>query len=71
YELVRILWKQFSITDIPVLLLTARSQPQDLDKGFLAGAIDYVTKPVDALDLRSRVAALIKVKRSIQERHRM
>ncbi|WP_336634745.1 ATP-binding protein [Lysinibacillus fusiformis] len=71
YELVRLIRKQFSITDLPVLLLTARSQPQDLEKGFLAGANDYVTKPVDALELRSRVAALIKVKRSIQERHRM
>ncbi|XRD26797.1 ATP-binding protein [Lysinibacillus fusiformis] len=71
YELVRLIRKQFAITDLPVLLLTARSQPQDLEKGFLAGANDYVTKPVDALELRSRVAALIKVKRSIQERHRM
>ncbi|MBE5083292.1 response regulator [Lysinibacillus sphaericus] len=71
YELVRLIRKQFSITDLPVLLLTARSQPQDLENGFLAGANDYVTKPVDALELRSRVAALIKVKRSIQERHRM
>ncbi|KPN97132.1 ATP-binding protein [Lysinibacillus sp. ZYM-1] len=71
YELVRIIRKQFSITDLPVLLLTARSQPQDLENGFLAGANDYVVKPVDALELRSRVAALTKVKRSIQERHRM
>ncbi|MGC7930349.1 ATP-binding response regulator [Lysinibacillus sp. VIII_CA] len=71
YELVRLIRKQFFITDLPVLLQTARSQPQDLENGFLAGANDYVTKPVDALELRSRVAALIKVKRSIQERHRM
>lgn len=71
YELVRIIRKQFTMTDLPVLLLTARSQPYDLENGFLAGANDYVVKPVDALELRSRVAVLTKVKRSIQERNRM
>ncbi len=71
YELVRIIRKQFFMTDLPVLLLTARSQPHDIENGFSAGANDYVVKPVDALELRSRVEALTKVKRSIQERHRM
>lgn len=71
YELVRSIRKQFTMTDLPVLLLTARSQPRDIENGFLAGANDYVVKPVDALELRSRVEALTKVKRSIQELHRM
>ncbi|WP_341299287.1 ATP-binding protein [Lysinibacillus sp. FSL H8-0500] len=71
YELVRIIRKQFSLTELPVLLLTARSQPHQIEKGFLVGANDYVVKPVDALELRSRVEALARVKRSIQERHRM
>jgi two-component system sensor histidine kinase ChiS len=71
YELVRSIRKQFTMTDLPVLLLTARSQPHDIENGFLAGANDYVIKPVDALELRSRVEALTKVKRSIQELHRM
>ncbi|KOS64381.1 response regulator [Lysinibacillus agricola] len=71
YELVRTIRQQFSITELPVLLLTARSQPQDIENGFLAGANDYVTKPVDALELSSRVKALTDVKQSAQERLRM
>ncbi len=71
YELVRTIRQQFSITELPVLLLTARSQPQDIENGFLSGANDYVTKPVDALVLRSRVRALTDVKQSVQERLRM
>ncbi|MFF2176315.1 ATP-binding protein [Lysinibacillus sp. NPDC058147] len=71
YELVRTIRQQFSITELPVLLLTARSQPQDINNGFLSGANDYVTKPVDALELRSRVKALTDVKQSAQERLRM
>ncbi|KOP69656.1 ethylene receptor [Lysinibacillus sp. FJAT-14745] len=71
YELVRTIRQQYSITELPVLLLTARSQSQDIENGFLSGANDYVTKPVDALELRSRVKALTDVKQSAQERLRM
>lgn len=71
YELVRAIRQQFSITELPVLLLTARSQSQDIKNGFLSGANDYVMKPVDALELRSRVKALTDVKQSAQERLRM
>jgi len=71
YELVRSIRQQFSITELPVLLLTARSQSQDIKNGFLSGANDYVTKPVDALELRSRVKALTDVKQSARERLRM
>ena len=34
YELVRSIRKQFTMTDLPVLLLTARSQPHDIENGF-------------------------------------
>ncbi|MFJ8089502.1 ATP-binding protein [Lysinibacillus sp. NPDC095746] len=71
YELVRAIRQQFSITELPVLLLTARSRSQDIENGFLSGANDYVTKPVDALELRSRVKALTDVRQSAQERLRM
>lgn len=71
YELVRTIRKQQSITELPVLLLTARGQAQDIENGFLSGANDYVMKPVDPLELRSRVKALTDVKQSVQERLRM
>ncbi|MFB7157878.1 ATP-binding protein [Lysinibacillus sp. NPDC056232] len=71
YELVRTIRQQLSITELPVLLLTARSQPQDIKNGFLSGANDYVSKPMNALELRSRVKALTDVKQSAQERLRM
>lgn len=39
-----------------LILLTAKSRKEDRAQGFQAGADDYITKPVDVLDLRSRVA---------------
>lgn len=71
YELTQQVRERYSISELPILLLTARSQPADIYTGFLSGANDYVTKPVDALELRYRIRALTAMKQSIHERLRM
>ncbi|WP_342514554.1 ATP-binding protein [Sporosarcina sp. FSL K6-1522] len=71
YELTRAIREKYSISELPILLITARSQPEDIYTGFQAGANDYVTKPVDALELTVRVHALTDLKDSISERLRM
>lgn len=71
YELTQRIRVNYSLSELPVLLLTARSQPADIYTGFLSGANDYMTKPVDAMELRYRVEALTTLKRSIKERLRM
>ncbi|MDQ2088796.1 response regulator [Marimonas arenosa] len=42
--------------DTPVIMLTAMSQMDYVEKAFLAGATDYVTKPFNFEDLRNRIA---------------
>lgn len=71
YALTRTIRERFTVSELPVLLLTARNRSEDIVTGFQAGANDYIAKPVDALELRSRVRALTDLKRSIQERLRM
>ncbi|MGG4146046.1 ATP-binding protein [Paenibacillus algorifonticola] len=71
YELSRFIRERFSVSELPILLLTARSRPEDIDMGFLSGANDYVTKPVDSMELKSRVRALTELKQSVRERLRM
>jgi len=71
YELTREARRMYSVLELPVLLLTARSQAADIYTGFLAGANDYVTKPADALELRYRIRALIVLKQSIHDRLRI
>jgi sensor histidine kinase YesM len=71
YTLTRKVRERFTLTELPILLLTARSHPDDIEKGFKSGANDYVTKPVESLELRSRVRALTEVRRSARERLRM
>jgi CheY-like chemotaxis protein len=43
----------------PVLLLTAKAQEPDLERGFAAGATDFVSKPFSTRELISRVTAAL------------
>ncbi|SFM46640.1 Signal transduction histidine kinase [Gracilibacillus orientalis] len=71
YELTKQIRKQYTISELPVLLLTARNQPEDIYAGFLSGANDYIAKPVDAIELQARVQALTDLKQSIHKQLRM
>ncbi|MGG1662724.1 ATP-binding protein [Brevibacillus sp. NRS-1366] len=71
YELTQKIREHFNISELPILLLTARSQQEDVYTGFLSGANDYVTKPVDAMELKYRVWSLTTLKQTINERLRM
>lgn len=49
-----------SETDIPVLLLTAKGELEDKEKGFLAGSDDYVVKPFEPKELQFRINAILR-----------
>jgi two-component system alkaline phosphatase synthesis response regulator PhoP len=51
--------RQLGVT-VPVLMLTARSQPVDKVLGLKIGADDYVTKPFEMMELLARVEALLR-----------
>ena len=48
---------------IPVVLITSLSESRSRIEGLEAGADDYVSKPVDAQELRARVRSLLRIKR--------
>lgn len=45
---------------VPVLMLTARGQPEDVLKGFASGADDYLAKPFDLSILLARLQGLLR-----------
>ncbi|HZM35173.1 MAG TPA: HD domain-containing phosphohydrolase [Burkholderiales bacterium] len=55
FELIRVLKEDASTAPIPVVFLTARTDPKDQTEGFELGAADYITKPINAAVLRVRV----------------
>jgi DNA-binding response OmpR family regulator len=48
------------LAHVPVLLLTARDQPEDKYEGFMQGADDFMVKPFDVRELQLRVKALLR-----------
>ncbi|XOI99225.1 ATP-binding protein [Paenibacillus polymyxa] len=66
-ELCRKLREHSSLSELPILMLTARGLPEDIKHGFQAGANDFLSKPVDAGELRARVRTLIEMRSSVQE----
>jgi DNA-binding response OmpR family regulator len=54
-ELIRQLRSNEATADIPVVCCSARAMSTDVQAGMDAGADDYMTKPVDPLELVERV----------------
>jgi DNA-binding response OmpR family regulator len=59
YEATRQLRRQEETSRMPIILLTARVQEEDIGRGFNAGADDYVRKPFSPQELGSRVQAAL------------
>lgn len=57
--------------DVPVAFLSARAASKDLRRGFELGAVDYITKPFDPLELAGRVREIVgRVESGESERFR-
>ncbi len=48
------------LTDVPIIMVTARTAEEDVLSGFRKGADDYVTKPFRVKELLARVEALLR-----------
>lgn len=58
YEFTRILRENDNM--LPILMVSAKQMSQDKRRGFLAGTDDYMTKPVDEVEMILRIKALLK-----------
>ncbi|MGQ3029529.1 MAG: PleD family two-component system response regulator [Ferrovibrionaceae bacterium] len=67
FEVCRRLKAQPETAHIPVVMLTALSDPGERVRGLEAGADDFLTKPVEDVALFARVRALIRLKRMDDE----
>jgi DNA-binding response OmpR family regulator len=52
------------LSDVPIVMLTAKSQSSDVTRGFAVGATDYVKKPFSNDELVSRIESLLRRKKS-------
>ena len=57
-------------SDVPILVLTGRESSADAMRALELGALDYLRKPVDAVELTARVRAALRLKRVQDELRR-
>lgn len=64
YEVCEKLKKDMSTNEIPIIFLTAKTETQDIVKGFETGGVDYIMKPFQKEELLARVKTHLELKHS-------
>ncbi|MFD2673518.1 hybrid sensor histidine kinase/response regulator [Marinicrinis sediminis] len=65
FEVCQEIRRRYSLSELPVLMMTASIQPMDKIAAFAAGANDYVMKPYDAAEFEARLDTLMMMKQSV------
>ena len=71
YEVCQRLKADAATHDIPILMVTALNEMGDIEKAVAAGCDDFLTKPVNRLELTTRVRSLLRVRHLTNERDRL
>lgn len=59
FELCRAIKKNPDFQDIPIIFISARGDPRDVEEGYACGCAEYLVKPLDLDVLRGRVRAIL------------
>ncbi len=71
YEVCKILKSNEQSKDIPIIFITGQNDSESILKGFEAGAVDYITKPFNILELKARVKTQISIKMARDQNQRL
>lgn len=66
HEVCAKLKREDSTKDIPIIFMTAKREPEDIIKGFELGAVDYVIKPINYMELLNRVKTHLRLRETAQ-----
>ena len=67
FEVCRILQADEMTRQIPIIFMTALSNEADKVKGFEVGAVDYITKPIQQMEVLARVNTHLRIQRQARE----
>jgi two-component system alkaline phosphatase synthesis response regulator PhoP len=70
FEVCRRLKNDPNTIDIPVIMVTALSEFGDIERGIDSGTDDFVSKPINKLELLTRIRTMLKLKHLTDRLHR-
>lgn len=70
-EICHLARQRWDALRLPILMVTAKTDPESVYAAFDAGASDYVGKPFRGAELRARIDAHLRTSRLVEERARM
>ena len=59
FEACRQLRRLDATRDTPIIMVTTRGEPHNVERGYEVGCSDYVTKPINGIELLSKVRNLL------------
>ena len=65
FDVCRKLREQWSLFELPILIITAQNRPSNFIEGLKAGANDYLAKPFDKRELQARAQTLLTLKKAM------
>lgn len=71
YQVCNFLEQDPDTREIPVIFVSAKSEVGDETKGFAAGAVDYITKPISPPIVKARVKTHLRLREAVAELKRL
>lgn len=59
FEACRALRTRAETRDVPIIMVTTRGEAENVERGFASGCTDYITKPIDRLELLAKVKSYL------------
>jgi signal transduction histidine kinase len=70
-EVCHLARQRWDALELPILMVTARTDPESMYAAFDAGASDYINKPFRGAELRARIGAHLRVRRLAEHHQRI
>ena len=60
FDVCKVLREEEATRETPIIMVTTRGEAHNVETGFKLGCDDYVTKPIDSLELKSKVESYLE-----------